>query len=426
MKRNIFKIMIASGLFAGSFSSCSKKLDLLPTNDITASQVYSTSAGYTEAFAKVYGSFALTGNQGPAGNGDIQGIDEGTSDFVRLYWNAQELPTDEAVCAWGDPGVPDFHAMNWSASNTILLGLYYRSFYQITLCNDFINQSSDGNLSYQYSVLIDLFGNVPYVDETMPLGSVLPKQMSRANLFNYVVGELKAIDGLLYPPTQTPGTVTYGRATQGAEWALLARLYLNAAVYTGTPHYDSAIIYSSKVIGAGYSLIPNYSQLMLADNNLNTSEFILTVNYDGVKTQNYGGTTFLTHSPVGGSMKASDFGIDGGWSGNRVTSALVGLFPDPNGTGDKRAEFYTNGQSLVINSIPTFTDGYGVTKFKNLTRAGALGQSLAFADIDFPLFRLAEQYLIYAEATLQGGAGGSATQALAYVNLLRARAQATP
>ena len=450
MKRNIFKIMIASGLFAGSFSSCSKKLDLLPTNDITASQVYSTSAGYTEAFAKVYGSFALTGNQGPAGNGDIQGIDEGTSDFVRLYWNAQELPTDEAVCAWGDPGVPDFHAMNWSASNTILLGLYYRSFYQITLCNDFINQSSDGNLSsrgitgasadsirkyraearflraYQYSVLIDLFGSVPYVDETMLLGSVLPKQMSRANLFNYVVGELKAIDGLLYPPTQTPGTVTYGRATQGAEWALLARLYLNAAVYTGTPHYDSAIIYSSKVIGAGYSLIPNYSQLMLADNNLNTSEFILTVNYDGVKTQNYGGTTFLTHSPVGGSMKASDFGIDGGWSGNRVTSALVGLFPDPNGTGDKRAEFYTNGQSLVINSIPTFTDGYGVTKFKNLTRTGALGQSLAFADIDFPLFRLAEQYLIYAEATLQGGAGGSATQALAYVNLLRARAQATP
>ena len=80
----------------------------------------------------------------------------------------------------------------------------------------------------------------------------------------------------------------------------------------------------------------------------------------------------------------------------------------------------------MINSIPTFTDGYGVTKFKNLTRTGALGQSLAFADIDFPLFRLAEQYLIYAEATLQGGAGGSATQALAYVNLLRARAQATP
>ena len=450
MKKNIFKIMIAAGIFAGSFSSCSKKLDLLPTNDITAAQVYSTSAGYTQAFAKVYGSYALTGNTGPAGNGDIQGIDEGTSDFVRLYWNAQELPTDEAVCAWGDPGVPDFHAMNWTATNTILAGLYYRSYYQITLCNDFINQASDANLSsrgitgasadsirkyraearflraYQYSVLIDLFGNVPYVDETMVLGTVLPKQMSRANLFSYVVGELKAIDGLLYPPTQTPGSVTYGRATQGAEWALLARLYLNAGVYTGTPHYDSAIIYSSKVIGSGYSLIPNYTQLFLADNNLNTSEFILTVNYDGIKTQGYGGTTFLTHAPVGGSMQASTFGINGGWSGNRVTSSLITLFPDPNGTADKRAEFYTSGQNLVINSIPTFTDGYAVTKFKNITRTGAQGQSTSFSDIDFPLFRLAEQYLIYAEATLLGGAGGSATQALAYVNLLRTRAQATP
>ena len=442
--------MIAAGIFAGSFSSCSKKLDLLPTNDITAAQVYSTSAGYTEAFAKVYGSYALTGNTGPAGNGDIQGIDEGTSDFVRLYWNAQELPTDEAVCAWGDPGVPDFHAMNWTATNTILAGLYYRSYYQITLCNDFINQASDANLAsrgitgasadsirkyraearflraYQYSVLIDLFGNVPYVDETMVLGTVLPKQMSRANLFNYVVGELKAIDGLLYAPTQTPGSVTYGRATQGAEWALLARLYLNAGVYTGTPHYDSAIIYSSKVIGAGYSLIPNYTQLFLADNNLNTSEFILTINYDGIKTQGYGGTTFLTHAPVGGSMQASTFGINGGWSGNRVTSSLINLFPDPNGTADKRAEFYTSGQNLAINSIPTFTDGYAVTKFKNVTRTGAQGQSTSFSDIDFPLFRLAEQYLIYAEATLLGGAGGSATQALAYVNLLRTRAQATP
>jgi len=249
----------------------------------------------------------------------------------------------------------------------------------------------------------------------------LPKQMSRANIFNYVVGELRAIDGSLVAAKQN----AYGRPDQGALWALLARVYLNAGVYSGTPHYDSAIVYSSKVIAAGYSLIPNYTQLMLADNNLNTSEFILTVNYDGVKTQNYGGTTFLTHSPVGGSMAASAFGIGGGWSGNRTTKSLIALFPDPNGTGDKRAEFYTAGQNLDIASIPTFTDGYAVTKYKNLTRAGALGQSLDFSDIDFPLFRLAEQYLIYAEATLQGGAGGSATQAFAYVNLLRTRAQAT-
>jgi len=445
MKRNTFKIMIAAGIFAGSLASCTKKLDLLPTNDITAAQVYSTSAGYTEAFAKVYGSYALTGNTGPAGNGDVQGIDEGTSDFVRLYWNAQELTTDEAVCAWGDPGVPDLHNMNWSASNPLLTGLYYRSYYQITLCNDFINQASDANLAtrgitgasadsirtyraearflraFQYSIVMDLFGNVPFVTEKDALGSILPPQIKRADLFNYVTGELKAIEPSLIAPMKN----LYGRADQGAEWALLARLYLNAGVYTGTPHFDSAVYYSAKVISAGYSLIPDYTQLMLADNNLNTSEFILTVNYDGLKTQGYGGTTFLTHSPVGGSMTAKNYGIGGGWAGNRVTKSLINLFPDPNGTGDKRAEFYTAGQNLDINSLTSFTDGYAVTKFRNLTRSGALGQSLDYSDIDFPLFRLAEQYLIYAEATLNGGAGGSQSQALAYVNLLRTRAKTT-
>ena len=77
-------------------------MDRLPTNDVTASQVYSTPAGYKQAFVKLYAAFGLTGNQGPAGNGDIQGIDEGFSDFLRLYFKAEELSTDEAVISWGD------------------------------------------------------------------------------------------------------------------------------------------------------------------------------------------------------------------------------------------------------------------------------------------------------------------------------------
>ena len=89
--------------------ACTKKLDLKPTNDVTSETVYATPAGYKQVLAKVYGSFALTGNQGPAGNGDVQGIDEGFSDFYRLFWKAQELSTDEAVISWGDVGIQDFH-----------------------------------------------------------------------------------------------------------------------------------------------------------------------------------------------------------------------------------------------------------------------------------------------------------------------------
>jgi len=442
MKRNLFKISIATLLLTGSLLSCTKKLDLLPTNDITSEIVYSTAAGYKQAFAKIYGAFALTGNDGPAGNGDVQGIDEGTSDFLRLFWKAQELSTDEAVVSWGDPGIQDFHNMNWSASNPMLTGLYYRSYYQITLCNDFIRQSADGKLAergisgaaadeirmfreearflraYQYWVAMDLFGNVPFVTENDDLGSVLPPQKTRAEVFAYIESELKDLENTL----MAVRTNEYGRADQGAAWALLARLYLNAEVYTGTARWTDAITYASKVIGGGYTLSTDYRQLMLADNHLNANEFILTINYDGLKTQNWGGTTFLAHASVGGSMTASVYGLDGGWAGIRTTSAIPALFPDVNGVADKRAQFFTAGQNLEINDLTQFTDGYAITKFRNVSRTGAAGSSLTWVDIDFPLFRLPEAYLIYAEAVVRGGTGGNVATAVGYINALRQRA----
>lgn len=453
MKRNSIKILLLTSVIAGTMMlSCKKNLILTPNDQVTAVQVYSTPAGYKQALAKVYGSFALTGNQGPAGpvgEGDIKGIDEGTSDFFRLYWCAQELPTDEAVVGWGDPGLPDFHNLNWSSSNLFLQGLYYRCTYQITLCNEFIRQSSDANLSsrgitgtdttniryyqaearflraYQYSVLMDLFANPPFATETTPLASVTPPQTDRKTLFTYIESELKAIDGNLVAPKKNE----YGRADQAADWALLARIYLNAQVYTGTARYTDAITYAQKVINAGYSLTNKYDNLMLADNNLNSNEFILTINYDGNNTQSYGGTTFMTHAPVGGTMPSSSFGISGGWAGIRTTSNLVKLFPDNiatsfpnNGNPDTRAEFWTSGQSMAINDVTSFTDGYAVTKFRNVTSTGAPGSNIGYSDVDMPIFRLPEMYLIYAESVLRGGTGGDVATALTYINSLRTRA----
>lgn len=312
MKRNILKIVVLS-LGIASISSCTKKLDVFPQNDITSEVVYRTPEGYKQAFAKVYGAFALTGNTGPAGSGDLADIDEGFSDFLRLFWKAQELSTDEAVITWGDAGIQDFHNMNWSPTNPFMNGLYYRCFYQITLANDFIRQASDDNLSrrgisgtqaeeirlfkqearflraFQYWTLMDLFGSVPFVTEVDALGSVLPQQISRADLFKYVETELLDLEKVLVNARGNE----YGRADKGAVQALLARLYLNAQVYTGTARYTDAITYSKKVIDAGYTLASNYRQLMLADNHLNRSEFIFTINYDGLKTQSFGGTTFL-------------------------------------------------------------------------------------------------------------------------------------
>lgn len=435
------------GLFFLS-SGCMKKLDLTPTNDITADEVYKDVTGYKQALAKVYGAFALTGNAGGTGNPDISSQiikDEGNSDFLRLYWNLQELTTDESAWSWqNDAGIQGLKEMSWSSNNAIINGLYYRSFFQITVCNDFIRQCADDKVSsrgitgtdaddikkykaearfiraYQYWVLMDMFGNPPFVDENSPVATGLPPQIERKDLFTYIESELKAIESDLADAK----TNEYGRADKAAAWALLARMYLNAEVYTGTAKYTEAITYCNKVIAAGYSLHDNYRELTLADNNLNTDENIFTIAYDGTYTQNWGGTTYLAHGPA--AVPGSISGTSGSWGGLRHTQQFVSLFPDPSGNTDVRAQFYTAGQNLIMADLYTSTDGYSSSKFRNLTRTGDPAPHADpagnFADIDFPLFRFAEIYLVYAEAVLRGGSGGNISTALTYINALRTRA----
>ncbi len=448
MKRKYFKIMMGAGIAMASLVSCTKKLDLVPTNDVTASEVYNSPSGYRSALAKVYGSFALTGNTGGVGNPDISTqiiSDEGNSDFLRMYFNLQEITTDEAAWTWeNDAGIQGLHEMSWSSINPIIDGLYYRSFFQIALCNDFIRQSTDQNLAghgitgasadtirnyraearflraYQYWVLMDLYANPPFVTENDAIATSIPKQIQRKDLFTYVESELLSLDSGLVAARQNQ----YGRADQAAAWALLARLYLNAQIYTGTARYSDAITYCNKVISAGYTLHPKYPELVLADDNLNTDEFIFTINYDGTYTQTYGGTTYLVHGPA--AIPGTISGTNGTWGGLRCTQDFVNLFPDYSGNTDQRAQFYQNGQSLNMKDLYTGTDGFSTFKYRNLTRNGDpapdADKAGNFSDIDFPLFRLGEIYLIYAEAVLRGGTGGDAATALNYINLLRERA----
>lgn len=446
MKINSFKILLVAVVAVAIMPGCSKKLDLKATNDITADQVYSTSAGYRQAIAKVYGAMALTGNSGPAGNADIPSqiiSDEGNSDFLRMFWYLQSLSTDEAGWTYHNNTDPiGIHQMTWSSVNQTVAGLYYRCFFQITLANDFIRQASDENLSqrgisgtsadsirlykqearflraFQYWVLMDLFANPPFVDESNLIGVGLPKQIQRKDLFDWLEKELKELETLLVDPRMNE----YGRADKAAVWALLSRMYLNAEVYTGTPRYTDAITYCNKIIAAGYTLHPDYKELMLADNHLNTDEFIFTIRYDGTHTQNYGGTTTLVHGPAG--VPGSVSGTNGNWGCIRVTQQFVGLF----NAQDIRGQFWTTGQNLIMTQLlDVTTDGYSSTKFRNVTRTGALAPNRDpagnFADVDFPLFRLGEIYLTYAEAVVRGGTGGSTATALGYLKQLAIRAR---
>ncbi|PID69897.1 MAG: RagB/SusD family nutrient uptake outer membrane protein [Flavobacteriales bacterium] len=539
MKKHIFKIILAS-TFVGIFtlSSCLNDLDTVPKNSKTelADELFNNPNAYKQVLAKLYAGLAISGQEGPSGEPDIFGIDEGFSQYLRQYWLAQELTTDEAVVGWADGSLPDYHEQDWTSANEFIKALYDRIFYQITSCNAFLRQTTQDKLdargvegqlltdvnlyraearflrALSYYHAIDFFGNVPFVTEENKVGFITPKQISRVDLFNFIESELLDIEGSLAAPM----TNEYARADQAAVWALLAKLYLNAEVYIGQPKYTETITYTNKIINAGYTLEPEYQNLFLADNHT-ANGVIFPIAFDGLHTQSYGGTTFLIHAQVGGSMSPSDFGINAGWGGNRTTKALVNLFdynfdnttanntlgaasnwgivgdltdwggqpdlvlyetgtanvyagyyslPDaeikfrPDNTwgndfgdngnnisvssgiynitinttdqtyelkklADARAMFYTNGQSLEIEEIPPFTEGYAITKFKNVDRNGNPGSDTSgkFTDTDFPLFRLADVYLMYAEAVLRGGTGGSESNALEYINALRDRAK---
>lgn len=434
MNKKYFKtnyiVMAFALIFA--FVSCTDDLDTIPLDeDIkTGDNVLTDAESYKQLLAKCYAGLILGGQTAVDGDQDISSINGSFSSYLRLLWNHQELPTDEAICAWNDGNLRDLHDQDWNSSNEFVTAMYYRIALQIAYCNNLIKLTIDKPeytdfsnearvlraLSYYH--MLDMFGRGPFVTDKDDVGSFFfPEMAKQQEIYDYVESELTSIEDDL----AAPGTNEYGRADQGLAWAILAKMYLNAEVYIGTPKYTESITYCNKIISGGYSIEADYANLFLADNHLRTNEIIFPIISDGNNTQTWGGMTFIIHSTVGGDMPASESGVDGGWGGNRTTKSFVNLFPDATGT-DKRGMFYTEGQNLEIEDIFNFRDGYALRKFKNINSTGATGSNLSFPDTDFPLYRLADFYLMYAESIVRGGQGGNMSTAVGYVNELRERA----
>lgn len=471
MKKYIYSIIFLSIL------SCKKPLDFSPKYGFNAEVIYSNPDEYINVLSKLYSGLSMTGIQGPAGQADIstETIDEGFSSYVRVLWNLQELPTDEAVCGWNDPGIPALNKMQWSAEDGWIKGMYYRIYYQITLCNEFIYQSAqekllDRNFSQEdidrinsyrnearflralsYYHALDFFGSVPFVTEEDRVGAFNPPQISRENLFNYVESELMDLTNILSNASSLP----YGRASKQAVQTLLAKLYLNAEVYINESKYAECRSQCESIVNSNnFQLESSYQHLFLADNYL-SNEIIFPVVFDGLYAQTWGGTTFLVCASIGAEMSASDYGVNGGWGGIRVTKELVNNFDYtksytyvdtstvPNDTitmntisldtnyvfldssyssDDERFLFFTKGQQISITNLGNFRHGLAFPKFKNINRDGTSGSNNAntsHVDIDYPMFRLADVYLMLAESALRLGDQGTALQ---YVNLVRERA----
>ena len=442
----------AALIAAASLSSCIGDLDTIPRNpyDISSETAYGTDeAGYLQGLTKLYFQFISNDTK------DLQVSDGGASELIRAFWSVQETSTDEAKCAWeNDAWVRALNTNTWSeAQNDATYAVYVRTLQGISYANEFLRQTTSDKLdsrgvsgelkakvesfraearfirAYFYWMLMDTFGNVPFITEASDFGvGVNPQQKSRKEVFEFCVEELRelAADGSAMPAPRS----NYPRADKGAVNGLLARLYVNAEVYTGTGMWQEAKDVCEDIFDMGYELCDNYADLFRGDNGENPEalkEIMFAAAYDAEQSQSYGGTSYLTLAAVAATdvsegegdnqVLHAPNGVNNGWAGIRTSYEFVSEYFDvqnPDYTAgtydcaDKRGQmFYIKGRTETMqDALYVFANGWSCLKFNNIPSDQTpesyveTARTKAYSDIDYPLIRLGEIYLIYAEACM--------------------------
>lgn len=458
MKTTIKYLASAVAVLCMGMASCTNDLDVTPIDPNMSTEV--TPSGL---FNKCYANLAMAGNGTGDDKVDIDGLDGGTSGFIRQLWNSNELTTDEALVHWSDDGLQQFCYNTYDANHPMLNGLYSRLTTGISYCNQYLSLfgAQDATKAaevrflraMEYYFLMDAFGNVPFATTKEK-----PVQLTRKEAFAWIEKELLEIEpALSAAQPKTSATLNaYLRVDKAAAWILLSRMYLNAAVYTGTPQWEKAAEYAQKVMQSSYRLNTTpvgkwsaYQMLFMGDNGETSAaqEGIVRIYQDGVTTTSWAGTLFLMASTFDGNMHAdvsgqysanATNGTGQAWGGNRARVDLVRkFFPNddapnvsskemPAAAGDDRAIFDGVGRKLDNGNgySGSFTDGFAVAKFVNFKTDGSAPHNDNFPDADFFLFRVAEAYLTYAEATARLNGGAATKDGVKAINALRARAHA--
>ncbi|MDE6256071.1 MAG: RagB/SusD family nutrient uptake outer membrane protein [Muribaculaceae bacterium] len=543
--KNFNKILLSLGVAASAFglSSCVGDLDLEPRDP---SQITNVSGDIDRVFADIYLNFSTYGANG---NSPVGGFDGGMAAFQRAMFIAEEIPTDEACWLW-DPADygPAYNAGLFNANQRWLYGFYSRLIINITLCNQFIQNVNSGyfNLDAEgqqraanyvlqakalwgacYYYMLSFYDKIPYADETTPVGAI-PAQLPRAEVYNRVVATLEDVVAS-FPENQKP---VYGFVGLDMAESVLAKIYLNAGVFTGTPDYVNCYKHSKAVIDRlgkggyyGNGLARSYNALFGANNDQyvignagnEVNEIIWSIVGDEVNLTSFSGSGFLQAGWIGdngvsptmakptmnrelnGTTEETEDGTiiyeyyedqekydqavaaynkDDVKTWQKVVSEFVNGVAysfDPNATGYVAQSWYNAGYgwkcmvarksfvrkfewddvnmsqsqdrrvSLWQTSAHGFTaenislvgddwgnNGYLCPKYSNwaYNEDGTINKdasptNIANASGDYAAIRLAEVYLMAAEAILQGG-GGSQAEALQYVNWIRQRAYADP
>ena len=449
-------------------TACVNDLNTLPLNNTepVVEYVYGNSEqAYLQGLTQLYFQFMTNDLT------DLQQMDGGASELIRAFWSVQETTADAAKCSWeNDAWVRALNTNTWNETqNDAIYAVYVRTMQGIAFANEYLRQTTADKLSargvsadlaatidgyraearfiraYLYWMALDCFGSVPFTTEKSPFGGTyFPSQASRKNIYDFCISELEYLRSDESPMMQA--RALYPRADKGTVSGLLARMYLNSKVYTEVERWSEAKAVCEDIFAMGYELCPDYAALFRGDNGENLQargEMLWSISYNAEKTQSYGGTSYI----LSASLAATDItdqsrpnGQRNGWAGLRVPYEYVSRYFDVSGqdyaTGayevaDARGKmFYIKGRSESMDgALYSFMNGWSCLKFNNIP-SGQTDQSYlptsavkAFSDVDFPMIRLAEIYLIYAEACMNLGVPQTA---MPYVAELSQRAGVEP
>lgn len=503
--------VIACSLLA--LASCVKDLETVPLNpwDPTADAVYGNNRiSYVQGLARLYFNFTTNDTT------DLEVSDAGASELIRSFWSCQEVSTDEVKCAWTDSWAKAINTNMYSATdnNDMTYAVFVRTLQGVSYINEYLRQTAPDRLSlrgvdeelkrdiegfraearflraYFYWMAMDIFGDVPFTLEKDVFGS-LPDQKPRKEVYEFIVSELEELvaDGSAMPEAAS----NRPRADKGSALGLLARVYLNAEVYTGTPAWDLCRETCKKIYDLQkYSLSNDYASLFRGDNGENPAaynEFLFSAYYDQDIAHSWGGATYLTCGAADPGeilekldeihdikidtieyKKKNDYnakkghvviykeneevwkydrdsaivrkdtiykhisrlGIGNGWTGLHVHNHFVETHFKPEnvvwqGQKDESGNVLVEGRDIADSRgyafhtdrrttgdftklENTFFQGWGCWKYNNIphnesgfdywARTGSPDKATS---IDFPLIRLGEIHLIYAEACIRSG-----------------------
>ncbi len=373
------------------------------------------------------------------------------------YWSLQEYTSDAVIIPtrgteWYDNGVPaKMHQHTWETDTRDINNGWSFAYGGVTKCNDVLDkivmikgenpaeydEITKGGIAetkvlraFYHLLAMDLYGNIAISSNSKDPA----KQFSRDSVFRFIEREiLENIDELQH-------TRSYGRVTRSVAHTILAKLYLNAEVYTGTARWEDAAQRCDSVINGdyGYQLASDYFA-PFAINNVNNPEIIFPIVFDAIYAKGnmfHLMTLHYVHQQVynfttptwNGPCTLEEYYNKYDNTDIRKKQWFVGPITDAEGNTLNFIKGGLNAQAVVVPEVTTISDPTEQNTFEGARFVKfEIEKGIEHhANNDFPIYRLADIYLMKAEALMRLN-GGLATQAAVdAANAIRPRTGLAP